>query len=435
VEGDFNWNQVCNGGLAVGALAIAEREPELARRIVERAIRNIPKVGAAYAPDGSYPEGPGYWNYGTSFQLLCVEALRSALGSAFGLDRTPGFLESAEFKRQVVGPTGDSFNFSDAHEGRADEPIMLWFARELKNRDFAENELERISSMYETLTAGDASRPGQRIRTSNHSMFGLLWWNPALRSSGTSAPLHWTASGVTPIAAMRSAWSDPRSTYVAIKGGTPNHSHAHMDVGSFILEANGIRWALDLSAESYDRIRAANLTIWDYTQDSTRWSTFRDGPEGHNILRFNGARQQVNGSAGISALLDENGSMGNLVDLTSLYRDQVGQVQRRIQLHADRSVTIKDEWTAGDRVTEVTWQWLTRANVKATPDGFLLKQSGTELHLRATSKAELTFSIEDVSQHENIFDSPNPGVSRLIIRLKTGPRENSWLSVAATPGV
>jgi hypothetical protein len=57
VDGDFNWNQVCHSGLVVGALAIAEREPELARRIVDRAVRYVPKAGAVYAPDGSTPKG------------------------------------------------------------------------------------------------------------------------------------------------------------------------------------------------------------------------------------------------------------------------------------------------------------------------------------------------------------------------------------------
>jgi hypothetical protein len=98
--------------------------------------------------------------------------------------------------------------------------------------------------------------------------------------------LHWTAAGELPIAVMRSAWDDPDATYLAIKGGTPNQSHGHMDVGSFVLEANGVRWALDLGTESYNRMRAAKLDLWNYSQDSSRWTTFRVGPEGHNILRF-----------------------------------------------------------------------------------------------------------------------------------------------------
>jgi len=68
-----------------------------------------------------------------------------------------------------------------------------------------------------------------------------------------------------------------------------------MDAGSFILEANGVRWALDLGGEDYNKMRAAKLDLWNYSQNSNRWTTFRPGPESHNILRFNNARQDVSG--------------------------------------------------------------------------------------------------------------------------------------------
>jgi hypothetical protein len=39
-----NWNQVCNGGLTVGALAIADEEPELAERVMRRALDSIGRL-------------------------------------------------------------------------------------------------------------------------------------------------------------------------------------------------------------------------------------------------------------------------------------------------------------------------------------------------------------------------------------------------------
>lgn len=115
----------------------------------------------------------------------------------------------------------------------------------------------------------------------------------------TPLPLVWVAGGPGPVAVMRSAWGDPRALFVAVKGGTPNTSHGHMDIGGFVFEADGVRWAVDLAAESYPKMRAAGLDLWNYRQDSSRWATFRIGPEGHNILRFNGARQQVDGRASV----------------------------------------------------------------------------------------------------------------------------------------
>ena len=52
-----NWNQVCHCGMAYGALAVAETEPDLARRTIERAVEKVRIPMRHYAPDGAYPEG------------------------------------------------------------------------------------------------------------------------------------------------------------------------------------------------------------------------------------------------------------------------------------------------------------------------------------------------------------------------------------------
>jgi hypothetical protein len=44
---------------------------------------------------------------------------------------------------------------------------------------------------------------------------------------------------------LRSGWDDPRATFVGIKAGRADDSHAHMDIGSFMLESDGARWAVD----------------------------------------------------------------------------------------------------------------------------------------------------------------------------------------------
>src|SRR5262249_30817290 len=64
-----NWNQVCNGGLTVGALAIADEEPELAERVIRRALDSIKLPMGSYSPDGGWDEGPAYWHYATSYTV------------------------------------------------------------------------------------------------------------------------------------------------------------------------------------------------------------------------------------------------------------------------------------------------------------------------------------------------------------------------------
>ncbi|MFO0929298.1 MAG: hypothetical protein U0736_20115 [Gemmataceae bacterium] len=79
-----NWNQVCNGGLVGGALAIADEEPEIAGQVVRGALASIRLAMAEYNPDGAYKEGVGYWVYGTSYNIYLIAA-GVGLGTDFWL--------------------------------------------------------------------------------------------------------------------------------------------------------------------------------------------------------------------------------------------------------------------------------------------------------------------------------------------------------------
>ena len=309
VDAQTNWNQVCHGGLVCGALAIAESEPELAQKIIERAVQNVPKAGVIYAPDGAYPEGPSYWSYGTSFQVLLIEALRSALGTSHSLEKSPGFLKTADFRLQMIGPTGVDFNFADYHKEEQNEPIFLWFARELRRRDLAERELSYL----------------QDRSLNRHFPLELLWWQPELPKK-KALPLRWVSRGMMPLGVLRSTWDDPSATYVALKGGKANHSHAHQDAGSFILEADGVRWAVDLGTESYATMRAAKLDLFNTAPSSNRWSAFRNGADGHNVLQLGTTPPDVDGFVTIRAARG-NGVVANLTQ-HSLNRTNLQIVSR-----------------------------------------------------------------------------------------------------------
>ena len=84
-----NWNSVCNSGLAYGALALFEEIPEISKGIIEKCMETNPKAMVGYGPDGGYPEGFGYWGYGTSFQVMLIAALESAFGTDNGPPKPP----------------------------------------------------------------------------------------------------------------------------------------------------------------------------------------------------------------------------------------------------------------------------------------------------------------------------------------------------------
>ena len=129
VRAHHNWNQVCNGGIAIGALALADVEPELAGEILVSGLTSIQRPSMHFAPDGAWAEGPGYWNYATAYHVYYLAALRSALGTDFGLAKAPGFDKTGLFPLYVTGPSRRTFNFADASAGTIRAPQLFWFAR------------------------------------------------------------------------------------------------------------------------------------------------------------------------------------------------------------------------------------------------------------------------------------------------------------------
>lgn len=139
-ETRINWNQVCNGGLTLGALAVAEEEPDVARRIVDFARRSIVIAMGTFARDGGWEEGPAYWNYSTEYTAYYLAGLESALGTDFGITKMPGFADTGLFLIYSAGPLGLTFNFADAHAQAGTCAQMFCLARTFERPLFAQHE-------------------------------------------------------------------------------------------------------------------------------------------------------------------------------------------------------------------------------------------------------------------------------------------------------
>ena len=100
----------------IGALAIADEEAELAAKTINFALKSIPNGLTVYPPDGAYPEGPGYWEYGTSYTCVTIRVLRSALGTDFGVHESAGLNNTGWYRIHTLGPCGMQFNYADGGE-------------------------------------------------------------------------------------------------------------------------------------------------------------------------------------------------------------------------------------------------------------------------------------------------------------------------------
>ncbi len=252
--GDNNWNQVCNGGMILGALAIADEEGELAGEIISRALKSIPHGVSVYEPSGAYPEGPSYWQYGTSYTCLTIKGLNTALGTDFGLQRTPGLSETGWFRIHTIGPTGLYFNYADCSGSARLASAMFLLADVYDQPDFARWHRERLAEQIPAET---------RLNARSLDRFfplEIAWYDTQGQSPARfEAPLDAMFAGRQDIVTMRSRWNDPDAIYVGFKGGDNQTNHGHLDIGSFVLDAHGVRWRWTL-APTITICRATSVT-------------------------------------------------------------------------------------------------------------------------------------------------------------------------------
>ena len=121
-----NWNTVSNGGLAVGALAVAEDEPELAAAIVNTSANQMRLAQNSFAPDDAWPAGPHYWEYTAWYSALTSDAFQTGLGTDMGLSGHAGFDRAGLFALHCSGGRGKYFNFGDSDDEIGPRPVLFW---------------------------------------------------------------------------------------------------------------------------------------------------------------------------------------------------------------------------------------------------------------------------------------------------------------------
>jgi hypothetical protein len=407
-ERDSNWNQVCFAGMVAGALAVGDHEPALAATFLSEMFANIHRPLEAYRPHGAYPEGPVYWSYGTSFQVILLSVLESALGKTWNLENYPAFQESAVYINLMIGPSGEFFNYADCRARVPPIPVLHWFAAQARNPALDARERQRLLSYPVAL-------PALQARAHEGYLFPLaiVWFDPSLeKSNAQPLPLHWRADGPNPVAVHRSSRADD-AFFAAIKGGSPSVNHGHMDIGSFVLDWRGLRWGMDLGVQEYESLESAGVRIWNRGQEADRWRVFRMNTMSHNTLVFDDRQQLVDGYAPIVAFSDDSAAPFTVVDMTDVYRDSVEQALRGMRILDEQILLIADAIAGLSSGQQVRWGMVTPAEVELQGNRALLRQAGETLHARILSPAGAAFSIVQTDPPPSDFDASNPGTRML----------------------
>ena len=396
-----NWNQVCNAGLVLGALAIYDEEPEISKGIIEKSVQSIPLAMKSYGPDGAYPEGYSYWGYGTGFQVTMMAALESALGTDYKLSEDKGFMHSPYYMLMMLAPSGLCYNFGDSGSKPPFQPAMFWFSAKLNDASILFHEQKTLSKMAK----GD-----------NGGMLpNVLIFSKDAKFETTKVPNinFYSSQGAKPIFIYRSGWNDKNDAYLGVVGGRANASHGHMDAGSFVYEKNGVRWALELGLQSYITLESKGVDLWNNKQEGQRWDIFRLGNTGHSTLTINGEKHLVAGEVKMINTFQTTDNKGAELDLSPIFSNSVQQVIRKVYLDGKNDLHVNDKIKTNEKSANIAWQMVAPKEAKIVGDNQIeLTKDGQKMILTVESPASVTMKIWS-NEPLNTYDQDNPGTLRV----------------------
>lgn len=447
-----NWNQVCWCGALYGSLAIIDEVSDDNRlnleRLVWNAVNGVTWSMSSYEPDGNYTEGPGYWGYGTGFNILLVSALESALGRDFGRSDSPGFLKSIDYYEHVFGTTGAAFNYPDSGGGKLFEPTAFWYAYKTGRSGIPWNEMNAVLAAFRVAQgegqSGDRSF-GSLVR--GRLAVAALLWGGAVSELNPPTKLGYIGkgSGLCCVALFRTAWRQD-AAYLGVKCGVPMAPHGHLDEGSFVYDDGGVRWIVELGPEDYHKIESRGMNLWNMSQNSDRWKLLRYNNFGHSVPTINGKLQQVDGKTSfIETKIGDSGEESYaVIDLTPVYRNEVLKVERKVTLNPDGSLVVEDVFEAlPDKSATIERRFLTPAKLEERDGTLYLIQhflNGTSKNLtkKFTTTTNRAIAIErtvESCETQEEFDAKNPGVSVIKEGVTISPSEKIVFTTCFSPSV
>ncbi|KAJ7606146.1 chondroitin AC/alginate lyase [Mycena polygramma] len=441
IEG--NWNCVCNNGLTMASLAILGDDTSgFANQLLGLTVENA-KSNCAFAvsSDGTWSETADYWYFGATGHAEMAASLISATGSDYDLlTVNPNFSKTGLFHMYGQGATS-LFGWGDNGPNKytATANTLLFYANAYNQPQYALFQRDQH----------DAADP-----------WSMFWYNPQVDGAfWDGLPLDLAFDNSTDQwMSMRSSWTDPDALFVAIKAGTlqGHQTHNDLDVGDFVIDALGTRWAGELGDGDY----LSPDYFSNDTQGSARWMYYRKMTEGQNTLLLGATNQDVtakptmqfgtsNTTQGSSTVFTPGSDSTAFftTDMTSAYFN-ANSVKRGIRmLNGRKQVLLQDEINTS---VAVMWRMHTNATVSTSGTSATLKIDDKTMDvsiLNAPDGATFTTSAAQRLSTDVTPPAPdqeNPGVTVLIISLPAGtynlqvlfnPQWNDGTSFVTPPSV
>lgn len=375
---ETNWNVVCNAGMVLGALAVAEDYPQETEDILKNAARYMPNCLKHFAPDGVCYESPAYWGYTASYLALYLKAVTDNGGDRGGISQLPGLDKTALFYKRMLTPSGQRFNYGNASGDRESTPAFFLFSRLYDQPEVAAWYRSEVKAV---------------IATSDrwwHQLFflALPWWDNSPATKTASVPrLEIYHNSINDLIALNGNRKIKGSLCLLAKGGKPMEAHQQLDGGTFIVESDSILWLTDLGSDDYSL-----PGFWDGKQGGQRWKYLRNNNLGHNVINIDYQLQYAPGHAFVCEEKADSAQPYARLNLTSLYQGQAQSVYRTFTLKDDRTAEITDEVKLTDLKSSVYWNAITQAHVETKGNQAHLTLNGKHFYMQIISPTNATFT-------------------------------------------
>ncbi len=397
---ETNWNVVCNTGMTLGALAVAEDYPEEAETILKNAAHYMPNCLKHFAPDGVCYEGPAYWGYTNSYLSLYLKAVNDNGGDQGGIGQLPGVSRTALFYKRTLTPSGQRFNFGNASaEEVLNTPAFFFFSKHYGQPEIAEwfrKEIEKTIRQNQPM----------------HQLFflSLPWFNPASPAQNEQIPaLEVYHNSINDLLVLNVDRKEKGSVFLVAKGGLPNQAHQQMDCGTFIIESDSVCWTEDLGADDY-----ALPGFWDGKPGGDRWKYFRNNNFSHNTLNIDRQPQYANGKAFVCEENTHTAHPYARLDLSEVYKVQAHKAFRKFTLINDHTIEVEDEVEVRNTSSTVFWTAATKADVTINGSVAQLQKDGKVFYFRILSPEGTTFHTYP-AYNTYLGEKPIKGITMLEI--------------------
>ena len=400
-RGSHNWTQVCSSGLTLGALAVYDEEPQLAAKIINFSTKAAARTIKDYKPSGMPSEGPVYWRYGMNFHTMMSRSLELSFGANRCILKDKIYAETNKYPLIIQGSTGMNFNFGDASSSFY-APIASLELSRIHNQP-------SIASWATQAAVQTATSQFEWSEENRLMPLFVAWYSAPGIARTTELPLDNGYTGQQSVVTLRGKWNDSNASFVAIKAGTNGTPHGQLDLGSFVYEAGGVRWAIDLGKDKY------SLPGYFDVANGGRWKIFRNQTAAHNTLTFGTPNQSPTGRSTMAKVLSGQNPVVN-VSLTAAYPRAAKSIARTFLFKNREDLMITD--SVDNSVNAWRWAMLTRASIENSGRTAILKQDGKTLKVEIAEGAG-QFAVVAATPYTTA-ENQNEGVQMLTIQMPKG---------------